>query len=275
MSSSIKVHVLHTGSVIVDEALPFNYKSNPPFAWTGLFRSKKKQMRLPVSIYLIEHPKGLVLIDTSWHAMNRTKPFKNLALAYPIYKADLPEGQAVHEHIEQLGYQVSDIDYVVLSHLHCDHADGLRHVSTANHILVSQEELDAANHNTIGYAPHQWENINIDTFTFTHNGIGPTGKSFDLFDDGTIEFVHTPGHSMGQCAARIKAHKEDNAFLLLASDAAYASKSWDYGILPGLVNNKEETINSLNWIKSQATHPQCIQVLANHDPDIKPQIFNL
>lgn len=41
MTSTINVHILHTGSVIVDEALPFNYKYNPPLAWTGLFRSKE------------------------------------------------------------------------------------------------------------------------------------------------------------------------------------------------------------------------------------------
>lgn len=40
MNEKIKVHVLHTGTVIVDEALPFAYKSNPPFAWTGMFRNK-------------------------------------------------------------------------------------------------------------------------------------------------------------------------------------------------------------------------------------------
>ena len=40
MNDKIKVHVLHTGKVIVDEALPFGYKNNPPLAWTGMFRSK-------------------------------------------------------------------------------------------------------------------------------------------------------------------------------------------------------------------------------------------
>lgn len=41
MTNDIKIHVLHTGEVIVDEALPFGYESNRPLAWTGLFRSKK------------------------------------------------------------------------------------------------------------------------------------------------------------------------------------------------------------------------------------------
>lgn len=40
MNKEIKIHVMHTGTVIVDEALPFGYKNNPPMAWTGMFRSK-------------------------------------------------------------------------------------------------------------------------------------------------------------------------------------------------------------------------------------------
>ena len=40
MNKEIKVHVIHTGKVIVDEALPFAYDSNPPMAWTGMLRSK-------------------------------------------------------------------------------------------------------------------------------------------------------------------------------------------------------------------------------------------
>ncbi|HLR19471.1 MAG TPA: N-acyl homoserine lactonase family protein [Staphylococcus sp.] len=270
MTSNIKVHVLHTGSVIVDETLPFKYKSNMPFAWTGLFRSKKKQLHLPVSVYLIEHPKGLVLIDTGWHTINRNKPVKNLAL-----KAQLPEGEAVHEQLKKLGYQPADIDYVILSHLRTGHADGLNHVAEANQILVSKEEWMAAQKDKVHYLPNGWKNINIETFTFKESGIGPTGKSFDLFDDGTIEFVHAPGHSAGQCATRIKAHKDKNSFLLLVSDIGYNRKSWEYGLLSGAIINKDEAINSLNWVKVQSNCPQCIETIANHDTAIKPQVITL
>lgn len=275
MTSTINVHVLHTGSVIVDEALPFNYKYNPPLAWTGLFRSKKKQLRLPVSVYLIEHPKGLVLIDTGWHEINRTKPIKNLAFQYPINKSVLPKGSTVHEQIEALGYQPTDIDYVMLSHLHCDHADGLAHVADAKNILVSELEWNAANNDKIHYLPHQWDNINIQTYPLTDNGIGPTGKSFDLFGDGTLEFIHTPGHSAGLCTTRVKAHKDDAPYLLLASDVGYAEKSWKNGILPGLVVNKDDAIKSLNWVKAQAIDEHCIKAIANHDVEVQPQVISL
>lgn len=36
MDKNIKIHILHTGTVIVDEALPFSNVSNRPLAWTGV-----------------------------------------------------------------------------------------------------------------------------------------------------------------------------------------------------------------------------------------------
>lgn len=108
----IKIHVLHTGRVKVDEALPFRTNSLNPLDFTGLFRSKEHKIWLPVSIYLIEHPKGLILLDTGW--------------------------------LLSLGYTSKDLVYIILSHLDGDHAGGLQLVKEANNILVSSEELEAS-----------------------------------------------------------------------------------------------------------------------------------
>ena len=43
----IKIHILHTGTVIVDEALPFSNVSRNPLAWTGLFRSRNIRLLYP------------------------------------------------------------------------------------------------------------------------------------------------------------------------------------------------------------------------------------
>ena len=51
-------------------------------------------------------------------------------------KAVLPAGQAIHEQLAQLGYKPSDIDYILMSHMHCDHADGLRLVKHAKRIML-------------------------------------------------------------------------------------------------------------------------------------------
>ncbi|AME09962.1 hypothetical protein AXE85_07305 [Gemella sp. oral taxon 928] len=87
-NKAIKIHILHIGRVIVDEALSFYKKGENKIAWTGIFRSKKQQISILVSIYLIEHPKGLILIDTGWHINNRTHQIKNLLFQYPVIVRD-------------------------------------------------------------------------------------------------------------------------------------------------------------------------------------------
>jgi hypothetical protein len=43
-------------------------------AYTGLFRSARRRIWLPVKIFLIEHPKGAILVDTGWDSAVRAHP---------------------------------------------------------------------------------------------------------------------------------------------------------------------------------------------------------
>lgn len=53
---------------------------------------------LPVSAYLIEHPKGLVLIDTEWHRDVRENQIKHMSWKLNLAsKARLHEGEAIDE----------------------------------------------------------------------------------------------------------------------------------------------------------------------------------
>lgn len=273
MNDSIKIHVLHCGEVQVDIALPFHQKSLNPIAYTGLFRSKKHQVILPVSAYLIEHPKGLILIDTGWHTDMRTNQIKNLGhFHYMINKAILPKGQAIDEQLAKMGIKPKDLDYVILSHLHTDHVSGLKLVSRAKNILVSEEELHCANKDKLRYVHPMWKGVNLQTFKTSPSKYGPLNRSFDLFGDDSIIFTPVPGHSQGVVATIVQ---RNDKFVLLTSDCGYASKSWEQMILPGVMINKEQLIKSLEWEKNMAKKPNCIEALANHDPDINPHTIEL
>ena len=64
----------------------------------GYFEVKKRRILLPVSAYLIEHPKGLVLIDTEWHRDVRENQIKHMSWKLNLAsKARLPEGEAIDE----------------------------------------------------------------------------------------------------------------------------------------------------------------------------------
>jgi N-acyl homoserine lactone hydrolase len=272
----MKVHILHCGRVRVDSALPFAEKSWNPIAYTGVFRSMKHQIWLPVSAYLIEHPKGLVLIDTGWHTDVRCDDQGRKHMGFMhwlINKADLPAGEAIHEQLAKLGYKDSDIDYLMMSHLHSDHASGLKLVPNAKRILVSDLEMADTTKMPYRYVPAMWEGIKLETFSFSKTGIGPQGLSFDLFGDGSVVFINTPGHTHGLAATKIT--NSEGKYILLAADTGYAKKSWEKMILPGVQVDKQEVVESLKWMKSMAENPNCIEAIANHDVDVHPKIMEL
>lgn len=118
----MKIHIFHAGSVLVDQAIPYREKN--PLAVTGFLRGKDKKMELPVSCYLIEHPKGKILIDTGWdskYASERPNVFLN-SISRPVIK----NGASVDCKLKQLGVLPSEIDYLFFSHMDFDHTSGLR-----------------------------------------------------------------------------------------------------------------------------------------------------
>ena len=280
----MKIHVFHTGEVHVSPYLPFGGDSCSTLKASGLTTPKSQGLWLPVSAYLIEHPKGLILVDTGWHremspdgVYDRKAQIKSLGSLqlYLVNQGRIAKGQAIDEQLVKMGLRPSDIDYVLLTHLDCDHANGLRLVKQAKHILVSRDEMEGSRKGLterIRFNKRWWKGVNLDLFDW--NGTeGPVGKSFDLFGDGSIVLVNIPGHSAGLCAVKVK--NADGQFVLLFSDGGYARKSWEQMITSGVCQDKKLQRRSLQWIREQSLLPDCIESLANHDPDVEPHTIEL
>lgn len=278
--NEIKVHLLHTGSVYVGQGVP--YGNANMIKASGLFESKKHHEWLPVSAYLIEHPKGLVLVDTGWSrsiapegVFDKHAQIKQLGkLLYMVSKADLPKGASIAEQLLSLGYHPSDLDYVVITHLDADHVSGLRDVSGAKNIIVSKPEFEAGDRlkNRIRYVPSMWSGLPVKTFDYKDSGIGPFGRSYDLFGDGSVQLIDIAGHSAGLCGVLVQ---RNDKFGLMFSDGGYSSRSWQEMILPGPFANKSNLLKSLKWIREMSLDPNCVASWANHDPDLKPQLIVL
>lgn len=280
----MKIHILHTGKVRVSPALPFGGDCNIIKA-SGITTPKKKWLWLPVSVYLIEHPKGKILVDCGWHRdmspegiYDKKAQIKSLGsrLLYKINQGMVENGAAVDEQLQQMGIKPEDIDYVLLTHLDCDHANGLGLVAGAKHILVSRAEMEFAKKKTlvnrIRYQSRWWNGVDLTLFDW--NGTeGPVNRSFDLFGDGSVVMVNIPGHSDGLCAVKIT--NGDGMFVLLFSDGGYAKKSWEEMITSGVAEDKVQQRKSLAWIREQSMNECCIETLANHDTDVTPHVIIL
>ena len=62
----MKIHILHCGYIRVSETVPFGNSIDLKNTAQQLTSPDKSRVTLPVCAYLIEHPKGLILIDTGW-----------------------------------------------------------------------------------------------------------------------------------------------------------------------------------------------------------------
>jgi N-acyl homoserine lactone hydrolase len=284
--NEIKIHVFHTGNVRVSPYLPFGGEHCNILKTSGIFIPKKKWLTLPVSCYLIEHPKGLILFDTGWNRnmspngmFDKKSQIKSLG-SHVLYKTNqgwVEKGKCIDEQLANIGIKPIDLDYVILSHLDCDHANGLSLVKDAKHIIVSNDELKFANKKDFitktRYQKKWWKDINLTGFDFNGNE-GPFEKSYDLFGDGSIVLINIQGHSDGLCALKI-INKETGKYVLLYSDGGYATKSWENMILPGIIDNKKKGIKSLEWIKQESLNPNCVESIANHDVDVIPHIIEI
>jgi N-acyl homoserine lactone hydrolase len=269
----IRIHVLNCGEVGVDPAVPNRGVSGNPLAYTGLFRSPKRRIWLPVKAFLIEHPRGSVLIDTGWDSAVRAHPVRTLT--FPLWFASrprLPAGAAVDERLAALGLSPGDLDCVLLTHMDIDHDSGLRLVKEAGRILASSEELAAARSGQARYAKRPRRGIPIGRMPLGDDPGAPFGKSWDIFGDGSVRALLAPGHTPGSVVFEVSG---ENGFALIVGDVGYNGASWDELNLPGPVSDRAGMRASLAWVREMRRYPRCLAVLAAHDPDEKRTVIEI
>ena len=242
---------------------------------------------LPVSCYYIEHPKGKILVDTAWSrrmspdgVMDREAQIRELGyFLYRINQGFTPAGQTVDEQLNAMGVRTSDLDYVILTHLDCDHACGLHQVADAKRILVSEEEVRYAQSvlpthfdNVVRYKKRWWKDVPMTQFAFNGKE-GPFQRSFDLFEDGSIQLINIPGHCAGLSSVKITGR--DGKYVLLDADGAYSAKNWEEMVPSGIAANRGDQVKSLQWIREMSMSDKCVESLATHDPAVTPHIIEL
>lgn len=269
--NKIKLHIFHTGKVRVDKAIPL-HEANP-LAVTGLFRSKNNQMILPVSAYLIEHPDGKILIDTGWDTKYaKQRPNQLFGLVDKISAPIIGQNEGIDNKLKSIGVTPKELDCVFISHMDFDHASGLSLVRDAKSICTSEEEWKACNKFSLRYIDTWTDICKVNTFCYSDSGIGPVGRSYDIFGDGSVLLVHTPGHSHGLFCVMICGKSN---FIVLGNDAAYLPQSFSQHKIPGFTVNNKLAEKSLDWLIQCKNNPSCAGVYVNHDPTVQEQMLGV
>ena len=281
-NQTIKIHVMHCGKMLVTPRMPDNGKITLRSTVGGLFTPESKRIELPVSCYLIEHPKGKVLIDTGFcreispDGVYDEKAAKSVMPGYLVkyYHPWVEKGCTVVEKLAEKGLKPEDLDIVVFSHLDVDHMSGIRSVQNAKRLMVAEEESYWTSRFVFRAREpwYMWLDVDIERYWYRGTGDGPAWWSYDLFGDGTVKFVNLPGHTTGQAGVKIE---NNGKFVILSSDAAYNENSWRDMIVPGYGFDSIGMRRSLKWVREQSLMPNCVASIANHDPEVKEQIIVL
>ena len=99
----------------------------------------------PTMTVVIDHPEGPILFDTScprdWET--RWEP-SGIADTFPYDQVD--ESEYLEPSLKRLGFSLDDFRWVILSHLHFDHAGNLGlFAGRQAELIVQKAELDGAN----------------------------------------------------------------------------------------------------------------------------------
>jgi N-acyl homoserine lactone hydrolase len=236
----------------------------------GIGVAKKDMLDLPVPAFLVEHPgAGLVLIDTGFHPSVAVHPRQNLGRLMSVAFKDvqMDPGQAVSAQLREKGMSPGDVRVVVMTHLHPDHASAIAEFPQAT-FIVSKPEWEAATGSgpLSGYVRRQFDH-GFDYRLLDFDGADASsfsgfGRSFDLFGDGSVRTVFTPGHTLGHMSVvlRTKGHE-----VLVAGDAIYLRETLDTGHLPYRVEDEHLFKRSLREIVQYRRETPDALIVPGHD----------
>lgn len=222
---------------------------------------------LPIHAWAIAHPEGLILVDTG-EVHEATDP--RYYPLHPYYRRALRMDVAVSDEIDRqlqrVGLSAEQVRWVVLTHLHTDHAGGVRHFPDAE-VVVAADEWEAARGlagRLRGYLPQLWPRwLTPRVVTFTGEPSGDFPRSYPLTEAGDVLLVPTPGHTHGHLSVLV--HRSEQPSLLLAGDASYTQQLMLDGVVDGVAVDERTARETLARIRRHTRgHPTVY--LPAHDP---------
>jgi glyoxylase-like metal-dependent hydrolase (beta-lactamase superfamily II) len=244
-----------------------------PSGTTALLRSladRSRRIWVPLQSFLVVHPTaGPLLVDTGLHPSAAERPTENLG---PVMGRMAPlrfrPEQTVRRQLADHGVQPADLAAVVMTHLHFDHASGIPDLPEPTY-LVGRREWDAAVSGGWrgGYVhrhidqPLDWRTVDFGAGRAAAHGA--FAATFDLFGDGSVRLLFTPGHSLGHMSLLLRLRERE---LMLCGDAIYTLASVSEDVVPLLAADRDLYARSREQIGRHLDQAPETVVVPGHDP---------
>ena len=177
--------------------------------------------------------------------------------------------QAVPDQLRARGLDAADLRVVLMTHMHFDHASAISEFPNATFVL-SKQEWDVLNEGKVtdGYVKSQYDfGFDYRTFDFDSPGtdsFATFGRSFDLFGDGSVHAVFTPGHTHGHTSYVLRLRDRE---VLIAGDAIYTMRTLEESVLPYKTADEHHFRRSLKEIQRYRDRTPGALIIPGHDWD--------
>ncbi|MBD0404926.1 N-acyl homoserine lactonase family protein [Flammeovirga sp. EKP202] len=237
----IKLYVLYAGDIICKDVSQLNEGS-----------LQSGEMALANPIFLIQHPKGSVMWDAglSDNLINQKE-------GMDAWIFHLTMSKTVISQLESIGVHPSDVDYFAFSHIHNDHTGNANYFKSAK-LIMQEKEYD------IAFSPNK-RPFNYDDYKELENSeVIKLNGDYDLFGDGTVQFIATPGHTEGHQSLLLKL--ENTGALLISGDIAYYKENYQNKGIPTFNASKKDSLASIEKIKKMVANNNA-QLWIQHDKE--------
>ncbi len=205
-----------------------------------------KSMHMAENCYLMHHTQGWLLWDTGVTDAIAAMP-DGQAPADPraIYWR---RPKTLASQLEALGVKLAEIKYLAISHTHPDHIGNVELFPQAM-LLVQKVE-------------YEWPSpLGVGRFKPEHPVTKLEGD-YDVFGDGSVTIIATPGHTPGHQSLLVKLPK--TGAIVLSGDAVHFKDNWDNRRVPSINTDKDKTAASMQRIADMLAKEKA-QLWINHD----------
>ena len=258
----IKIHAIQTGTVAVKRS---HLTNRTVHFLTPIKISLDKHFTefMPIWTWVVEHPEGIIIIDTGENAevMNPDyfEPAGKLIAKYnrKNIKFNVSQENEIGFQLRLLGIKNDDVKNVVLTHLHLDHTDGIKDFPKVE-IIVNEEEYKKPSGHFPELVP-DW--FKPKTVRYKNDFVEIFNQAYPLTKVEDMLLIPTNGHTKNHASVLFKT---DDFDILFAGDVCYNQKQLIDNDLPGINVDYKKSKKSYENIKAYAEKYNLI-FLPSHD----------
>ncbi len=211
-------------------------------AWDGVKKA------LVASCYLVRHGDEYLLWDTGYPASNKGDPKSNTAMPATIL-----------DQLKMLGVDPAAIKRVGISHYHGDHTGQARDFPTATLVIGAGDWAAlTATPPTPGVDAKP-----LDAWVTGGGKVEQVRADRDVFGDGSVVVMGTPGHTPGHTALIVKL--PGKGYVMLTGDLSHFAENYASNGVPSFNTNRADTLASLDRFKKTAANLKAT-VIIQHEP---------